>query len=87
MMSINKKWLAQVINQSHTTNSQDCGEHGLGNVIILRKICMGYCLICANLKSLGRAVRTSMEKDMSKKLLQEHREAQSLERKKAKHHR
>ena len=29
MMFINKKWWSQVINLSHTANSQDCGEHGL----------------------------------------------------------
>ena len=57
------------------------------NVIIPRKVRMGYCSICANLKSLAKGAKSSMEKDMSKKLLQEHREAQSLERKKAMHHR
>ena len=29
MMYIDQKWWPQVINQSHTANSQDCGEHGL----------------------------------------------------------
>ena len=48
---------------------------------------MGYCSICANLKSLAKGAKTSIEKDMSKKLLQEHHEAQSLERKKVMHHR
>ena len=57
------------------------------NVIIPRKVRMGYCSICANLKSLAKGAKTSMEKERSKKLLQEHREAQSLERKKAMHHR
>ena len=57
------------------------------NVIIPRKVRMGYCSICANLKSLAKGAKTSMEKDMSKKLLQEHREAQSLEQKKVIHHR
>ena len=57
------------------------------NVIIPRKVRMGYCSICANLKSLAKGAKTSKEKDMSKKLLQDHREAQSLERKKAMHHR
>ena len=47
---------------------------------------MGYCSICANRKTLGKGAKTSKEKDMSKKLLQEHREAQSLESKKAMHH-
>ena len=56
------------------------------NVIIPRKVRMGHCSICANLKSLAKGEKTSMENDMSKMLLQEHREAQSLEQKKAMHH-
>ena len=34
------------------------------NVIIPRKVHMGYCWICANLKSLAKGAKGSMEKDM-----------------------
>ena len=47
---------------------------------------MGYCSICANLKSSTKVAKTTKEKDINKKLLQDHREAQALERKKAMHH-
>ena len=48
---------------------------------------MGYCSICANLKSMAKGAKTTKEKDINKKLLQDHREAQALERKNAMHHR
>ena len=79
MMYINQKWWSQVINQSHKVNSQDCGEHGLGMLLFRVKYAWGIARFCANLKSLAKGANSSMEKDMSKKLLQEHREAQSLE--------
>ena len=57
------------------------------NVVIPRKVRMGYCSICANLKSMAKGAKTTKEKDIHKKALQDHREAQSLERKKSMHHR
>ena len=57
------------------------------NVIIPRKVRMGYCSICANLKSVCKGAKTVTEKELNKKLLQDHRDAQALERKKAMHHR
>ena len=48
---------------------------------------MGYGSICANLKSMAKGETTTKEKDVNRKLLQDHREAQALERKKAMHHR
>ena len=47
---------------------------------------MGVCSICANLKSMVKGEKTEIEKEKYKLLLQEHREGQSLERKKAMHH-
>ena len=41
MMSIDHKWWTQVINLSHTTNSQDCGEHGLGMLLFRVKYAWG----------------------------------------------
>ena len=57
------------------------------NVVIPRKVRMGYCSICANLKSMTKGAKTTKEKDVNKQLLQDHREAQALERTKAMHHR
>ena len=57
------------------------------NVVIPRKVRMGYCSICANLKTSTKGAKTAKEKDINKSLLQDHREAQALERKKAMHHR
>ena len=48
---------------------------------------MGYCSICENLKSMAKGAKTTKEKDMNKKLLQDHREAQALEWRKVMHHR
>ena len=47
---------------------------------------MGYCSICENLKSSTKCAKTAKEKDINKSLLQDHREAQALERKKVMHH-
>ena len=57
------------------------------NVVIPRKVRMGYCSICANLNSSTKGAETPKEKDINKSLLQDHREAQALERKKVMHHR
>ena len=57
------------------------------NVVIPRKVRMGYCSICANLKSMTKGAKTTKEKEIHKNLLQAHREAQALERKKTMHHR
>ena len=35
---------------------------------------MGYCSICANLKSMAKGAKTIKEKDINKKLLHDHRE-------------
>ena len=48
---------------------------------------MGYCSICANLKSVTKGAKTTKEKEIHKNLLQAHLEAQELERKKTMHHR
>ena len=55
----------------------------LSNVGIPPKVRMGYCSICANLKSSTKGAKTTKEKDINK----DHREAQALERKKVMHHR
>ena len=39
------------------------------NVVISRIVCMGYCSICANLKSMNKGVKTTKEKDINKQLL------------------
>ena len=57
------------------------------NVVIPRKVRMGYCSICANPKSSTKGAKTAKEKDINKIILQDHREAQALERKNAMHHR
>ena len=57
------------------------------NVIIPRQVRMGVCSICANLKSMAKGAKTEVEKERFKLLLQEHRDGQALERKKAMHHR
>ena len=38
------------------------------NVIIPRKVRMGYCSICANLKSMCKGAKTVIEKGLNKKL-------------------
>ena len=48
---------------------------------------MGYCSICANLKSMAKGTKTTNEKNNHTKLLQEHHEAQELEQKSAMVHR
>ena len=37
------------------------------NVVIPRKVRMGYCSICANLKSMAKGAKTTKEKDIHKK--------------------
>ena len=53
----------------------------LTHFVIPRKLHMGYCSICTNLKSMAKGAKTTKE-NINKKLLQDHREAQALERKK-----
>ena len=85
---------------SYRSDMSNCGEKYVtysqftrlwsshfSNVIIPRKVRMGYCSICANLKSVCKGAKTVTEKELNKKLLQDHRDAQALERKKAMHHR
>jgi hypothetical protein len=58
------------------------------NVVTPRKVCIGVCEICANLKSMIKAIRTNdAEKDACQKLLKEHHDSQAQERLKAMHHR
>ena len=57
------------------------------NVVIPRKVRMGVCSVCVNLKSMAKSGRTDVEIKNYKTLLKEHRESQALERSKAMHHR
>ena len=63
-----------------------CSSH-FSNVIIPHKVRMGYCSIFANLKSVCKGAKTMIEKELNKKFLQDHQDAQALERKRAMHHR
>ena len=47
---------------------------------------MAYCSICANLKSMVKGAKTTKDKDIHKKSLQDHRDAQALEQRKSMHH-
>ena len=40
------------------------------NMVITRKVRMGYCSICANLKSIAKGAKTTKEKGIHKKTLQ-----------------
>ena len=42
------------------------------NVIIPCEVRMGYCSVCANLKSVCKGAKTATEKELNKKLLQDH---------------
>ena len=58
------------------------------NVMIPRKVRMGVCVVCANLKSMIKAARDDYaQKDSLKKILSDHRDSQAKERMKAMHHR
>jgi hypothetical protein len=58
------------------------------NVVILRKVRMGVCVICANLKGMIKVIRTNdIDKDNCRKDLKEHRDSQALERMKSMRHR
>ncbi len=58
------------------------------NVVIPRKVRMGVCSICANLKSLIKGAKSDdAKKECYKRSLSEHRESQAKERMKAMHHR
>ena len=58
------------------------------NVVIPRKVRMGVCALCANLKSMIKAVKIeNVQKENYKRLLKEHRDVQAQERMKAMHHR
>ena len=58
------------------------------NVMIPRKVRMGVCSVCANLKSMIKAARgDDAKKDRLKKILIDHRDSQAKERIKAMHHR
>ena len=39
------------------------------NVVIPRRVCMGYCSICANLKRMAKGAKITKEKDIYKKSL------------------
>ena len=39
------------------------------NIVIPRKVRMGYCSICANLKSMIKGAKKTKEKDINKQLL------------------
>ena len=57
------------------------------NVVIPRKVrILGYCSICKNLKAWPKGAKTTKE-DINKNWLQDHHEAQALERNKAMYHR
>ena len=58
------------------------------NVMIPRKVRMGVCLLCANLKSLIKGARSNdSQKENYKQLSKEHRDSQAKERIKTMHHR
>ncbi|KAH7365155.1 hypothetical protein KP509_18G011500 [Ceratopteris richardii] len=57
------------------------------NVSIPRKVRMGECSVCATLKNMAKGATTPQEKHNFKNLLNNHRDSQALERKKAIHHR
>ena len=58
------------------------------NVLIPRKVRMGVCAICANLKSMIKGAKSDdVKKDCYRRSLTEHRDSQAKERMKAMHHR
>ena len=58
------------------------------NVLIPRKVRMGVCALCANLKSMIKGAKNDIaQKECYKKSLTDHRDSQAKERKKAMHHR
>ncbi len=58
------------------------------NVMIPRKVRMGVCALCANVKSLIKATRNDdAQREKYKRILKEHRDGQAQERMKAMHHR
>ena len=63
---------------SPIVSSQDCDPHNSLTLLYHQKLRMGYFSICA---------KTTKEKDIHKNLLEDHRQAQALERKKSMHHR
>ena len=80
MMPTNQKCILRVLNMSPIASSQDCGSNKIY-----------YCYYTSNsthgnLKIMAKGAKTTKE-TMTKKLLQDHREAQAFERKKAMHHR
>jgi hypothetical protein len=58
------------------------------NIVISRKVRMGICTICANVKSMVNAVRIdNTENDACRKALKENRDSETQERMKAMHQR
>ena len=85
---IDQRCVDSTISMSPTVSSQDCGYRSLVTLLYLEKYTWGIVQYVQTLSVWLKGAKTvTMEKDINKKLLQDHQEAQALERRRAMHHR
>ena len=75
-----------MIDTSRIANSQVCGQLALQTLLYHGKYAWGNAQLVQIQRVWLRVPKSSKEKDLNKKLLHDHHEAQSLDQKKAMHH-